>query len=602
MIFEAVIMIIEHESMGVPKFVGWLSRNPKFKQAIKSSLDEVMAPTGARKPWPPARDIDVTALDLNGFVYKAWGELSKLLGKNPDMEEHKNPALLELNILERVWVDIIRVMDHTKPQFAAVIAVDGVAPLAKILQQRGRRFNKAKEIEGAIKLGQKTLFNTTKISPGTDFMFRMDEFLQNKLRTSAGVGNMPAIVLYSSHLNPGEGEHIIAEQIKLLPEKDVKDRTLLIHGADADLVMIYLNHLKYGWDDIILMRETVLRSGKANNTYISLWKLSKSIRSMYNTENPEGDFVSLLFLNGNDFLPHFLSLNRVPDALETLIVGYKEYITLRKAEDSKFRGLTTNDELDMTEYSGFIQYIAQYVPHLIMLWALNEPVWVNPRYSPKYTEEESPMQVWLRGHIRDHLEIPAEFADRAYEYALTTTHPNYPEPHKFAGHLTQQDRTNMLASYVEGIVWVWNYYSKGRNFVSKRWSYPYHHAPLFDDLAGYINDNLDTKPWTSVLDTKSKNISPLLQLPMIIPRGSIEEIPKQLHPLYHVDSPISHLMPTDFRVDAGGKMNIWQGVPILPIPNIKMVTAAVKSLGLNRNFKHKFNEVDIIVFRPPVKK
>lgn len=75
------------------------------------------------------------------------------------------------------------------------MAIDGVAPRAKMNQQRGRRFRTAKEMEileeKAIqrgeKLPQQARFDSNCITPGTEFMARLQEqlkyFVVNKVST-----------------------------------------------------------------------------------------------------------------------------------------------------------------------------------------------------------------------------------------------------------------------------------------------------------------------------------------------------------------------------------------------------------------------------------
>ena len=163
-------------------------------------------------------------------------------------------------------------MDHlfgkVKPKKLFFIAVDGVAPRAKMNQQRSRRFRSAKEareVRGRAerkggKLPGGKAFDSNCITPGictpfhrppqsliligTVFMAKLSEQLKyfvNK-KISEDPSWQECQVILSGHDVPGEGEHKIMEYIRrsrAQPEYNPNTRHCL-YGLDADLIMLGL--------------------------------------------------------------------------------------------------------------------------------------------------------------------------------------------------------------------------------------------------------------------------------------------------------------------------------------------------------------------------
>jgi 5'-3' exoribonuclease 1 len=119
--------------------------------------------------------IDNLYLDLNGIVHNCiHGNDSKL---------HERVSRLGEDF-DEVWANIMKAIDeivHTvKPKKLLFLAVDGVAPRAKMNQQRARRFRSAKDSmmlrEQLLSQGKEApdLFDSNAISPGTKFMFELN--------------------------------------------------------------------------------------------------------------------------------------------------------------------------------------------------------------------------------------------------------------------------------------------------------------------------------------------------------------------------------------------------------------------------------------------
>ena len=130
-----------------------------------------------------------------------------------------------------------------RPQHMMYVAFDGVAPLAKMGQQRERRW-KGKFETKLLGAANSAKWDTAKITPGTEFMYALGIAARQRLED-------PSTVVSPSS-EPGEGEHKIFERIRNI---DHTSQAVAIYGLDADLIMLCLlhDHLCGG---LFLYRET----------------------------------------------------------------------------------------------------------------------------------------------------------------------------------------------------------------------------------------------------------------------------------------------------------------------------------------------------------
>jgi len=139
-----------------------------------------------------------------------------------------------------------------QPEKLLYMAIDGVAPRAKMNQQRSRRFRSARDAaearSAALRRGEPVPegepFDSNCITPGTEFMARLSEHLQFFVRRQQShdpVWQRMTVIL-SGHEVPGEGEHKIMEHIRwtrVQPDSPPNQRHCL-YGLDADLIMLAL--------------------------------------------------------------------------------------------------------------------------------------------------------------------------------------------------------------------------------------------------------------------------------------------------------------------------------------------------------------------------
>eukprot|EP01032_Pedospumella_encystans_P014743 gene14743-16908_t len=321
--------------MGVPKFFRWVTN--RYPSILTGPL------TGP----PTEPNVDNLYFDMNGIIHQC---------SHTDDDVSEN---LPFDVVcQKIFDEINRIMDLVRPQNLIYIAVDGVAPRAKLNQQRARRFRSSHDRLQALRnsgASAATAFDSNCITPGTEFMARLTEalraFIAQMLRTQATWHGLK--VHFSGSEVPGEGEHKIVSFIRSerLKEHHQPNLRHCILGADADMIMLALaTHEPY----FLVLRDVLdfKRSKKPsmdyhhNNTHVATPTAPK-IRSMnyirinvmreylvnelleslnpteFEAERIIDDFVFLTFLVGNDFLPHLPAINIGDDAFDVIFDAYK---------------------------------------------------------------------------------------------------------------------------------------------------------------------------------------------------------------------------------------------------------------------------------------
>ncbi|KAL8143999.1 hypothetical protein V2J09_017031, partial [Rumex salicifolius] len=365
-------LLSAYSSMGVPAFYRWLVS--KYPKVVSNAIQDPSS--DASSPNPNRIEFDNLYLDMNGIIHPCF---------HPEDLNGFQPSSFK-DVFNSVFDYVDRLFNIVRPRKLLYFAIDGVAPRAKMNQQRARRFqaadnNKiAEEEEDRLRLkyereGKKLLpkvkselDDSNIITPGTEFMFELSKVLQGyiqiRLKENPAWKNLKVIISDSNV--PGEGEHKIMSFIRSqrsLPGYDVNTRHCL-HGLDADLIMLALATHELHFS---ILREDVLEkkyeqpnrtptsyhnreasSSKPSGScksfpvkktcsyqFLHIWILREYLElDMNASEAPEGfkfdieraidDFIFLCFFVGNDFLPHLpsLEINEV-GALDLLMTVYK---------------------------------------------------------------------------------------------------------------------------------------------------------------------------------------------------------------------------------------------------------------------------------------
>ena len=277
--------------------------------------------------------IDNLYLDCNSIIYDAVHELQK--------DKINNFSTFEKLLIKMVCEKLEYYLQLLEPAQRVLIAFDGVAPVAKLDQQRKRRYmswyNEKIVAELKNEKSDSTNWNTSSITPGTEFMKQLTADI--KLHFQKNKTNINIMISASDEV--GEGEHKIYEYIRQHSDYHSKTSTV-IYGLDADLIMLTLNHL-YISNKMYLFRETphfiqgIDKTLDPNELYLmdipyfaermieelSACETGEEAESKDLTNNKIFDYIFICFFLGNDFMPHFPALNIRTSGIDTLICAYK---------------------------------------------------------------------------------------------------------------------------------------------------------------------------------------------------------------------------------------------------------------------------------------
>uniref|UniRef100_A0AAV1TZW1 5'-3' exoribonuclease n=1 Tax=Peronospora matthiolae TaxID=2874970 RepID=A0AAV1TZW1_9STRA len=257
--------------MGVPAFYRWVQEKyPKCvvdcveTQAVVLESERHFELTDTTGPNPNGFEVDNLYVDMNGLIHPCAHPEN---GEAPKTEEE---------MYRRVMAYVDRLVAAVRPRRVLYLAIDGVAPRAKMNQQRARRFRAAQEAEQRMEVEKEALdymramghtvpgkqekpWDSNVITPGTKFMAKLAKYLRFYIRDR--VNNNTAwksikIILSDAGV-PGEGEHKLMQYVRVQRSQPGYDPNQhhVLHGLDADLIMLGLatHEVKFS-----ILREEVL--------------------------------------------------------------------------------------------------------------------------------------------------------------------------------------------------------------------------------------------------------------------------------------------------------------------------------------------------------
>jgi len=481
-------------------------------------------------------------LDANSIIYDCVHKIDFTSLKESDVDAIQNAVFRKID----EYIALIR------PDKNLYIAFDGVAPTAKLEQQRQRRYKSRVQNELAKAVYKGTVpdpWNTAAITPGTNFMVKLNMALRSRFHDATKY-NVKNLILSPSD-RFGEGEHKLFEYIRAFPDQH-REQNTVIYGLDADLIMLSLNHLAH-CKNIYLFRETphfiqsITSKLLPNENYVmDIPELAKALviemnppsphlekvepnpllKKMSKTNEPKVekvathlappflkvdnriyDYIFICFFLGNDFMPHFPSVNIRTGGVDKMLNAYKATI----GGTDEF--LTNGKQICWANVRKLVQHLATLEEeHFKAESALRDKRERTP------IPDESP-----KDKIKKFDALPTY--ERVIEKFIDPKSPNWQGRYYkslFDISIDNERKKQICVNYLEGLEWNMKYYTGG--CPDWKWCYHYNYPPLLEDLLKYIpffdTEFIETKPPAPV--------SELTQLSYVSPKESLYLLPPKL--------------------------------------------------------------------------
>eukprot|EP00591_Stephanopyxis_turris_P009714 CAMPEP_0195527708 /NCGR_PEP_ID=MMETSP0794_2-20130614/29590_1 /TAXON_ID=515487 /ORGANISM="Stephanopyxis turris, Strain CCMP 815" /LENGTH=721 /DNA_ID=CAMNT_0040658691 /DNA_START=17 /DNA_END=2178 /DNA_ORIENTATION=- len=563
---------------GIPKMFRWLTdQYPNINRRLSEGLtyDTV---------------VDHFYLDMNGIIHPCTH------GNSDEFV-----VLDETEMFKKIFSYVDRLYKLVRPRKLLYLAVDGVAPRAKMNQQRSRRFRSGKEAEeltaaivardGKLPDGRK--FDSNCITPGTDFMLKlslaMNKWIEFKQKTDPFWSN-GAKVVFSGPDVPGEGEHKVMDYIRdyqISPEYEPQTQHVL-YGLDADLIMLGLvtheprfmllrekmsvvmsgrrgrgkkkDMLDYQRDDFELLELTALREMFQIQFRKFADPNTKLLNVKYDIHRIIDDFVFMCMMVGNDFLPHCPHLDIDSGALSLMLSTYIDLLP------SWGDYLTDKGSIHPRRFEEFVYNLAPYEEEHFKRRSFDEN---EPGFGLPTTEDEFYGTFYEQGESwTNSPSIDDEQKKKQPDEDEQGSYRDFYYKEKL-GVTSKEDRRAMVRDYMEGLHWVLHYYHYG--CPAWDWYFPHLYSPLASDMVNLSDfyDDCDApteeRGFRSFPFDKGTPFPSLAQLLSVLPPQSADLLPESLAELMVSEaSPLAEYYPKDFTTDQNGKRQPWEAVVNIP--------------------------------------
>ena len=504
---------LENQTMGIPLY---------FKKVSHEFVDIV-------SEKKPTEKVGRLFLDFNCAIHYCCNQI-KARTQPPATNEE-----FESELIEACKAYILKLKEYVQPEELIYVSIDGVVPMAKITQQRKRRFFSDFTKRGTVQ------WNSNAITPGTNFMTD----LIRELNRFAEHCDFDIIV----DAERGEGEHKICHYIR---HGEKQDEALLdvVYGLDAD--MILLTMLSPNAHKTYLLREhvkdpSILVYMNIDNTREQVYQQFASLIQDHTSSKEliTQCYILLTFFLGNDFLPNLSYISLRSNGLSVLMEAYKRTHKQMKCHilDNESADIKLNYEflkqflstLSINEDHLFFEQESAYYKH--------SNNYANNRHSHRHKNNRDKGG---RRSVDDMENYPIE---NKYPRDINSNELGWRQNYYY--HLfTKSTDTNIInivcKTYLQGLDWLVSYYFKQE--TEWFWFYPYNYSPTMMDLFNYTMISNPTE--YAIVEEYTHKIQAIDQLLMVLPPSSLHLLPDSKYKRICTDVSLghSHLYPTKYDI------------------------------------------------------
>lgn len=564
--------------MGVPSYFYWLVS--RFEDVI------------LHHEYPYEKDIGYLFLDFNSQIH-------------PAVKADPNMKLADM--YQAVIKYLETIVEFAKPTKGIYIAIDGVAPRAKMEQQRARRYKSVKEKKATDEIkrrhGEKIIdqgIDFNMISPGTEFMQVLTQRLLDYIKERKKDSWKEIKIHLSDASVPGEGEHKIMNFIRKAEPGSLGN--IAIYGLDSDLIFLSMLNCP---TETVLVRENIQFGNRFKSTHeetgytylcvdhlkeilvkimsplVSFSELEGAgIFNDFDFQEPDRmrtkyykgtdqddrrlimDYVMICYFLGNDFLPHIPSLIIRDGGLNFVIQAYK-------VVSWKLGNYLVNPDqvsINQTFLKMFLQQLATIEQDFLEYAAEQREVRIG-----KFEKRMHFTNDKLKRELDEfnYVENKCEDVIRYHEPGWRNRYYNY---HFHICNRHQSEFNKRIQpighSFLEGVKWSLLYYQGEHS--NWTWYYKYHAAPLVSDLL----TSLDTFNFNEFVFPENKPVLPFVQLMSILPPESSKLLPYFIGDLMKSRA-LHEMYPLKIELSMIGKKYLWECKPLLPDINMEKLSNLV---------------------------